>query len=205
MRILSVACLAGMLFMALGLEAANAFSTRFQPYFDAGQVANAPVGTGKGQLFPDIAFVDPAGERRSIADYRGKIVVINFWGKWCPPCRREMPSLAELYERFEKDGDVQFIFLQIGESAEVSKAYVEREGFVIPVFDSIIAKSRSRRVLLAPGNEVNLRNIGITRYLTTVFVDKNGLVMARVSSNYHWKSWGDSMVDAVQNAPPAFN
>ena len=195
----------GVLVFLLGAEPATAFSKRFQPYYTAEQVSSASPGTLKGQRFNNIAFLDPAGQRKSIADYRGKIVVINFWGAWCPPCRREMPSLAELYGRFKGNPEVQFIFLQIGESMAKSLAYVNREGFDLPVFNSIIAAPRSRRVMLASGGKVGLRDIGIKSYPTTVFLDKNGMVMGRISSNYQWKSWGDSMVDAVRNSLPVVN
>lgn len=114
-----------------------------------------------------------------------------------------MPSLAELCERFRGDDNVQFVFLQIGEPLETSVGFVAREGFDVPVFDSIIAHERKqRRVLSASGDEVKLPDIGIRSCPTTIFLDKNGVVMGRISSNYHWQSWGDSMADAVRDALP---
>ena len=76
---------------------AGAFETRFQSYFTPEQIAKAKTGMEIGERMHDLAFNDPSGKRGSIAEYRGKIVFINFWGAWCPPCRREMPSLAELH------------------------------------------------------------------------------------------------------------
>jgi len=50
---------------------------------------------------PDFQLKDMDGEQHSLKQYRGKVVVINFWATWCPPCIREMPSLQKLYETFK--------------------------------------------------------------------------------------------------------
>jgi len=50
---------------------------------------------------PDFILKDMDGEQHSLKQYRGKVVVINFWATWCPPCIREMPSLQKLYETFK--------------------------------------------------------------------------------------------------------
>lgn len=48
------------------------------------------------QLAPDIRFQDAAGRERSLAEFRGKVVLLNVWATWCPPCRKEMPALDRL-------------------------------------------------------------------------------------------------------------
>jgi len=48
------------------------------------------------RLLPEFHFVDDAGQERSLADFRGKVVLLNIWATWCPPCRTEMPSLDRL-------------------------------------------------------------------------------------------------------------
>ena len=53
---------------------------------------------------PDFSLPDMDGELHSLLDYRGKVVLINFWATWCPPCRREMPALEQLYSRLGDDG-----------------------------------------------------------------------------------------------------
>jgi thiol-disulfide isomerase/thioredoxin len=71
----------------LGLVAANAAGAdvdRFRPW------------TGPT---PPLELKDMAGKSHTLADYRGRVVLINFWATWCPPCREEMPALQTLHER----------------------------------------------------------------------------------------------------------
>ena len=53
---------------------------------------------------PDFRLVDMDGEAHVLSDYRGKVVMLNFWATWCPPCRREMPSMEALYQEFREAG-----------------------------------------------------------------------------------------------------
>lgn len=55
-----------------------------------------------GKPPPDFTFPDLSGERVSLADHRGKVVLVNIWATWCPPCVKEMPSMEELYQRLQK-------------------------------------------------------------------------------------------------------
>jgi len=52
---------------------------------------------------PAIELKDTSGKFHRLSDYRGKVVVVNFWATWCEPCREEMPSLQRLKERFDRD------------------------------------------------------------------------------------------------------
>ena len=53
---------------------------------------------------PDFSLPDMDGEKHALSDYRGKVVMLNFWATWCPPCRREMPSMQRLYEKYSERG-----------------------------------------------------------------------------------------------------
>lgn len=59
---------------------------------------------------PEVQFIDESGQRRTLADYQGSIVLLNIWATWCPPCRREMPSLDRLQSLL---GGEEFIVLPI--------------------------------------------------------------------------------------------
>ena len=57
-----------------------------------------------GQPAPDFALKSSTGENMRLSEYRGDVVMINFWATWCGPCRQEMPLLDELYTRYERVG-----------------------------------------------------------------------------------------------------
>ena len=70
----------------------------------------------------EIDLKDLNGNDVSIADFRGKIVFLNFWATWCPPCRSEMPSMEKLHKRF-KDGDFVMVAVDLQEPASVVKQF----------------------------------------------------------------------------------
>jgi thiol-disulfide isomerase/thioredoxin len=55
---------------------------------------------------PDFTLADMDGEQHSLSDFRGQVVMLNFWATWCPPCRREMPSMERLYSKLKDQGFV---------------------------------------------------------------------------------------------------
>ena len=53
---------------------------------------------------PEFVLPDMDGEQHALRDYHGKVVLLNFWATWCPPCRREMPALEQLYQQLGEQG-----------------------------------------------------------------------------------------------------
>jgi len=78
-------------------------------------------GGGVEQL-PEFSFPDVTGSIRSSNEWKEKILVINFWATWCPPCREEMPLFVELQKRFAEQG-VQFVSIAIDEPNLVRDFY----------------------------------------------------------------------------------
>ena len=78
----------------------------------------------------DITLLD--GETINLADYRGQVVVLNFWATWCPPCRAEMPELDIYYREHQADGLVM-LAINSGEAPAAARTFFDDFGFVIPV------------------------------------------------------------------------
>ena len=66
---------------------------------------------------PDFSLQDIDGAMHRLSDYRGKVVIVNFWATWCPPCREEMPSMQRAWERL-RDDNIVILAIDIGEDED---------------------------------------------------------------------------------------
>ena len=72
-----------------------------------GQVDITPLSNQKptvGRPAPNFTLPDVDGNLVSLHDYQGQVVLVNFWGTWCPPCRAEMPDIQKIYDEFKPRG-----------------------------------------------------------------------------------------------------
>jgi thiol-disulfide isomerase/thioredoxin len=89
---------------------------------------SSDVGTTVGKLPPPFALPDLAGNEVKLSDYAGKVVVLDLWATWCPPCRQEIPFLVELFEQNKDDGLVVVgVGLDDG-GADVLRPFVQQQG-----------------------------------------------------------------------------
>lgn len=85
-----------------------------------------------GQLAPDFALKSATGENLRLSEYRGDVVMINFWATWCGPCRQEMPLLDELYGRYQRVG-FSLLGINIDDDSRRAMAMVDELGVSFPV------------------------------------------------------------------------
>jgi peroxiredoxin len=83
-------------------------------------------GNPKGEQAPASSYVKLGGGLGSLADYKGRPVVLNLFGSWCVPCRKEMPDLQRVHE--ELGDKVAFVGLAVNDSERDAKAFVQRYG-----------------------------------------------------------------------------
>ena len=88
-----------------------------------------------GTLVPAKAFavLSPSGGSLRLADSKGKVIMLNFWATWCPPCREEMPAIQRLYDRFRSEGFVVLALSIDNESSTVVGAFVREHKLTFPV------------------------------------------------------------------------
>jgi peroxiredoxin len=126
---------------------------------------------------PDVAGSTLDGERLSLADLRGHVVVVNVWGSWCVPCREEAPDLARVARETRAQG-VRFVGLDVRDNPASARAFVRRYGITYPslvdsngslllAFDGIIPISAvPSTVVIDPEGRIAARVIGKTTYRT---------------------------------------
>jgi peroxiredoxin len=104
----------------------------------------------QGKLAPDFALKSASGENLRLSEYRGEVVMINFWATWCGPCRQEMPILDELYARYQRAG-FHLLGVNIDDNQQQAMEMVDELGVSFPVlFDSRKEVSRLYAVEAMP-------------------------------------------------------
>ena len=86
----------------------------------AGMAAQRWLAVNTPEPLPEPLLVDLAGRSHTLAEWRGRVVVLNFWATWCPPCRDEMPGFVQLQQEFEVKG-LQFVGVAIDDPGTVRK------------------------------------------------------------------------------------
>ena len=123
------------------------------------------IDRGSGQLAPDFEIELIDGETVTLSGYRGEVVLLNFWGTWCPPCRAEMPALQRTWEEY-KDRGVVFLGAAIyDEKADVEK-FAEAFGITYPL-----------GIDLAGDLTVDYK---VTQFPTTFLIDREGNEVRRI-------------------------
>lgn len=82
---------------------------------------------------PDRPFVTLEGKATSLGSLAGSVTLLNFWATWCPPCRKEMPSIERLKAAMEGE-NFRIVAISTGEDAETVRAFLGREDYTFPVY-----------------------------------------------------------------------
>jgi len=130
------------------------------------------VAAVKGAIAPDFELKNMAGENIRLSDYRGKVVVLNFWATWCPPCKKEMPSMERLYQVFSGS---DFVMLAVNSEKNGYKnveRFQKNKNYSFPVLlDSDAAVQKTYRVSAFP---------------ETFIIDKKGVIVEKVIGGIKW-------------------
>lgn len=80
----------------------------------------------------NLKMIDRDGNTRSLDEFKGKVIFLNYWATWCPPCVAEMPSIDKLHE--EMGDEVAFVLLSFDKDFKKAKAYDTRKGYNLPIY-----------------------------------------------------------------------
>jgi peroxiredoxin len=127
---------------------------------------------------PDFELSNLAGKKVKLSDYRGKVVILNFWSKSCPPCLEEMPSLASLAHSIAHRDDIVLVTVTTDESAADAKDTLK----------SILGVDAPFEVLVDPDAKVVSDKFGTKLYPETWFIDPKGVIRARVDEARDWST-----------------
>lgn len=89
-------------------------------------------GVAEGALPPDFTLSTLDGKPVTLSQLRGKVVLVNFWATWCPPCRQEMPALVAAYKQFAGP-NVAFVAVNLQENPVTVAAFAEQYGVTFPI------------------------------------------------------------------------
>ncbi|MBN1641708.1 MAG: TlpA family protein disulfide reductase [Anaerolineae bacterium] len=122
------------------------------------------IGVQVGDIAPDLALQDLAGETVRLGDYRGQAVLINFWAVWCTFCRIELPEMQAVYDAYRERGFV-ILAIDVQDAAPEVQAYADELGLAFPI-------------LLDPKAEVT-RSYRVRGLPTSCFLDQDGVIIGR--------------------------
>jgi thiol-disulfide isomerase/thioredoxin len=96
----------------------------------------------EGAKFPDFAEKDVAGQPFSIANYKGKVVLLDFWATWCPPCRAELPNVIKIYEAYHKQG-LEIMGISLDQDKEKLLSFTKDKNMPWPqYFDGLLWENK---------------------------------------------------------------
>jgi peroxiredoxin len=126
----------------------------------------------KGQpLAQDFELIDINDETHRLSDYRGKIVIVNFWATWCPPCRFELPSMERMWQVLRKE-DVVMLGINVGEDADTIFTFTSDYPVNFPLLmDRDSSVTKGYKVLGIP---------------TSFIIDPRGRIVYRAVGTREW-------------------
>ncbi|SEA54563.1 Peroxiredoxin [Desulfuromusa kysingii] len=133
-----------------------------------------PRGGLIGQVAPDLTLTNMQGEAVTLSQFKGKVVILNFWATWCPPCREEMPSMEQLHRDLESKGLV-LLAVNVEENGQQAVTqFLQKTPYSFPI--------------LLDSESVAQNTYGVFRYPESFIIDRNGVVVEKIIGGRNWLS-----------------
>ncbi len=124
-------------------------------------------------IAPDFTLVDMKGKRHRLSEQRGKVVMVNFWATWCPPCRYEMPSMQRAWEKLKDENFVMYA-INVGEDEDTIFGFTFSTGVELKF-----------PILLDKKGEV-IKEWPVLGLPTTFIIDTEGRIAYRAIGGREW-------------------
>lgn len=134
-----------------------------------------PQGPQVGAQAPDFTLTTLDGKTLSLSQFRGKVVMLNFWASWCPPCRAEMPSVEKLYLRMKKTGD--FVLLAVNVESNARQAIKDFAG-----------KNSLNFPILLDQEQGAAKLYQVSGIPQTYIIDPRGVIVRKVEGGRDWNT-----------------
>ena len=122
---------------------------------------------------------DENGQLINISELKDKVVFINFWASWCPPCRAEFPSIQKFYEKYKENDGVVFLIINLDDDPKAGKRYLEKEKFTIPFLvpngnipTQYFSGSLPTTVVLDKTGKIRMHHAGMADYSKDSFYEE---------------------------------
>jgi thiol-disulfide isomerase/thioredoxin len=115
-----------------------------------------------------------SGRNLKSGDLGNKVIFVNFWASWCPPCKEEMPSIEALFKDLAGNDKFTMITILYKDSYQDGTGYMKQNGFTFPVYSD--------------NNGITAGNFGVTGVPETYVIDKKGILQKRVIGPAEWNS-----------------
>ena len=140
-----------------------------------------------GMHVEDFNLIDLEGKSQSLSQYRGKIVLVNFWATWCKPCTTEMPAMQRIYDKLRDKGFVVLAINELEDDAKV-REHIKQYGYTFPV-------------LMDRNNKV-ANQFGVFGLPVSVFIDQEGRVQEYIKGGLLNEQNIDETVTRIQTQEP---
>ncbi len=125
----------------------------------------------------DFYFEDSQGNIQNTKSLRGKVVFINFWASWCPPCRAEFPSIEALYSNYKDNPNMFFLMINEDNNLAAAHSYLEKENYTVPFYKSkgnvseeIYTGMLPTTIVLDKEGRIRLHHTGFANYGSEKFM-----------------------------------
>jgi peroxiredoxin len=135
----------------------------------------------------DFRLVDLEGKQQSLSQYRGKVVLVNFWATWCKPCTTEMPAMQTMYDKLRDKGFVVLAVNELEDDAKV-REHIKQHGHTFPV-------------LMDRDNKV-ANQFGVFGLPVSVFIDEKGVVQEYIKGGLLTEQLILDVVAKIQKQTP---